>query len=94
MFNFCANLIHKHLGMKIKTQYPQKVNVWDRNYGRLYHQPFFLTENLTSNPYFTILQDAIDQIITQVIENFINFLGDQIISKENIVLERDSCPTN
>lgn len=51
-------------------------------------------ENLTGNQYLTILQDAIDTIITQFVENSIYFPEDQFISEEKIVFQQDDCPAH
>lgn len=48
----------------------------------------FLSANLILDGYLALLQDEINPIITQVVENFMDFLEDQIICEENLPTER------
>lgn len=48
----------------------------------------FLSANLILDGYLALLHDEINPIITQVVENFMDFLEDQIICEENLSTER------
>lgn len=70
----------------LKTQYPQKVDIWTRIIADYITSVFFsfLAKILTGMVYFTMLQNAINSIssVTQDIENYVDFYHDQIISKD------------
>lgn len=66
-----------------KTQYPPKINVGAEILGNNIIDNFFMTENSTGNHYLTILQDAINPMITHIVENSVNFPENHFISEES-----------
>lgn len=52
-----------------KYEYPLKINVYEGIVGDNIIDYIFQAENVNGYLYFTTLQDAIDQMITEVAEN-------------------------
>lgn len=50
---------NKHLSLPLRTQYPQKVNVWAGILGDSIIGPFFIDGNLTAQKYLNLLRDEI-----------------------------------
>lgn len=83
-----------HLFTTTKSQYPQKINVWAGILGDNVIGPFFLTENLTGDLYFELLENVIDPKITEVIENTIYFPAEEVIHEEKVIFQQDGCPAH
>ncbi|KAJ8939895.1 hypothetical protein NQ318_023235 [Aromia moschata] len=74
---------NKHLSIPVRTQYPQKLNVWVGLLGESIVGPFFINGSLNSNKYLTMLQQ---QIIPAVRALRINL--------ENVWFQQDGCPAH
>lgn len=77
-----------------KTQYPKKINVWAGILGNSIIGPLFLQTNLNGDLYLEMLQDAIDPLITEVVENSIDYPQDEKIEEEKVVFQQDGCPAH
>ena len=75
-----------------KTQCIQKINTWARILRENIISPLFYRQYLTGDAYLEMLQDTIDPLITLVIENFVDGLNEQVISKDKVIFQHDGCP--
>lgn len=74
---------NKHLSVPIRTQYPQKVNVWAGILGDHIVGPIFINGNLNARRYLDLLQQ---QVIPAVQNLDVNF--------EEIWFQQDGCPAH
>lgn len=74
---------NKHLSMALRTQYPQKVNVWAGMLQNHIIGPFFIDGMLTAAKYLDMLQN---QIVPAVRNLPINF--------EEVWFQQDGCPAH
>ncbi|CAH2006857.1 unnamed protein product [Acanthoscelides obtectus] len=74
---------NKHLSIPVRTQYPQKLNVWAGILGNNIIGPFFIDGTLTAAKYLALLQTQIVPAIRQ--------LG---IDLANIWFQQDGCPAH
>lgn len=75
--------VNEHLSIPIKTQFPQKINVWTGFVGPHLVGPFFIQENLTAQRYLDLLQGEI-----------IPALNHLPIDINYIWFQQDGCPAH
>ncbi|KAJ8952995.1 hypothetical protein NQ318_015355, partial [Aromia moschata] len=74
---------NKHLSIPVRTQYPEKVNVWAGILGDSILGPFFINGSLSSNKYLTMLQQQIIPVVRSL-----------SINLENVWFQQDGCPVH
>jgi hypothetical protein len=74
---------NKHLSVPLRTQYPQKVNVWAGILGNNIVGPFFINGNLNGERYLQLLQQQILPAIRNLNVNL-----------EEIWFQQDGCPAH
>ncbi|KAJ8962884.1 hypothetical protein NQ318_001293 [Aromia moschata] len=74
---------NKHLSVPLRTQYPQKVNVWTGILGDFIIGPFFIDGNLTARKYLNLLRNEIIPIVKAL-----------AINREEIWYQQDGCPAH
>lgn len=74
---------NKHLSVAVRTQYPQKLNVWTGILGNHIIGPLIIDGNLNGNKYLELLEN---QIIPAVQNLPVNF--------DNIWFQQDGCPSH
>lgn len=74
---------NKHLSLPLRTQYPQKLNVWAGVVGNNIVGPFFIDGNLTALKYLELLRDQILPAIRNLGRNI-----------DHIWYQQDNCPAH
>lgn len=74
---------NKHLSVPLRTQYPQKVNVWAGILGDNIVGPFFINGNLNGERYLQLLQQDIIPAVQNLNVNF-----------DEIWFQQDGCPAH
>ena len=74
---------NKHLSIAVRTQRPQKHNVWTGVVGDYIIGPFFIDGNLTGDKYLELLQNQIIPTLRLLPINF-----------EDIWFQQDGCPAH
>lgn len=72
-----------HIIHEVRTQYPQKLNVWAGIYGNRIVGPFFLPGNLTGEMYLNLLQNAVEPALTEIIEQNEHYNENQLIFQQD-----------
>lgn len=74
---------NKHFSVPLRTQYPQKVNVWAGILGDNIVGPFFIDGTLNAERYLHLLQNSVVPAVRNLDVNF-----------EEIWLQQDGCPAH
>ena len=74
-----------------KTHCIQKINFWVEILGENIIGTLSYRENWAGDAYLEALHGTIYPLITQVIVNLVEVLGEQVISEDNVIYQYDSC---
>lgn len=74
---------NRHISVPIRTQYPQKVNVWADILNNHIIGPFFIDGNLNANKYLNLLR-----------ENVLPAVHNLNINLQEIWFQQDGCPAH
>lgn len=74
---------NQHRQLNLRTQYPEKLNVWAGIYGNNIIGPFFINRNLNGETYLNLLQNEIVPAIRAINPNL-----------ENVWFQQDGCPAH